>query len=79
MFCFWTSHNYRLFSDIETFNGTSWQQGSFPAFPYPVYDHCMVMLNESAFMSIGGLNFTTGSAGKSTNRLVLNDLNKIRF
>jgi hypothetical protein len=36
--------------------------------PFPVYDHCMVKLNDSAFMSIGGLNLTFGSTGKSLQR-----------
>ena len=57
-----------LLSDVESLNGTTWQPGALPPMPYPVYEHCIVKLNDSAFISIGGLNYTYGTTGKSTNR-----------
>jgi hypothetical protein len=67
------------FSDLEAFNGTNWLAGSFPQMPFPVYDHCFTKINDSAFISIGGLNLVSGNAGKSTNRLKHFPVFKPRF
>ena len=44
-------------SNVESYDGTSWS--SLPNLPSPLYDHCMVAVNETVLLSIGGFPLTT--------------------
>jgi hypothetical protein len=41
-------------STVETFDGVSWNQNSFPKLPFPLLGNCILKLNNSVLMSIGG-------------------------
>ena len=48
--------NGNLVSSVAAFNGQSWIAGSFKNLRKPVSDQCMVRLNDSMIVSIGGTN-----------------------
>ncbi len=41
-------------SSVESFDGKSWEQGRFASMPEAVTQHCLVKINDSVLMSIGG-------------------------
>ena len=45
-------------ASVEAFNGNIWSQGKVPSLPRNVGEHCMVMINETTLLSIGGVEFS---------------------
>ena len=39
---------------VESFNGETWQQNIFSPLPNPVFGHCLVKINDSMLLSVGG-------------------------
>jgi hypothetical protein len=42
-------------NSVESFNGMDWEQGMFSNMPYKVYQHCLVKINSTTLLSIGGV------------------------
>jgi len=45
--------------DVEVFEGVRWVNDKVAQMPKPVYQHCLVKLNETHLLAIGGSNETS--------------------
>ena len=57
--------NWDVLSEVDSFNGKFWDQTMFAALPETIFGHCMVKINNSMLLSIGGLIKNTPSAASS--------------
>ncbi len=55
-----TDTSSELKSSVEAFNGDNWSLEKISPLPYSKSGHCMVRLNESTLLSIGGFENNTG-------------------
>jgi len=56
-----------VLSSVESFDGQIWSQARFPALPNTLHSHCMVKINSSMLLLIGGvLQYAPDDASSST-------------
>ncbi len=53
-----------VLKSVESFDGTDWEQGQLPELPNGVYDHCLVKINATTLLLIGGAE-TSGATAKT--------------
>ena len=59
--------NYNVLSSVESFDGNQWNQTMFASLPTTIMQHCMVKINNTMLMQIGGTvdNYVSGTTGNT--------------
>ena len=71
-------YNGEAMPSVEAFDGSEWTVGRYPDLPKPVSDHCLVRINETLLLSIGGTNTRLASGVTGSTHILDIDLSRWR-
>jgi N-acetylneuraminic acid mutarotase len=59
------SNGSKILKSVESFDGKNWEQGQLPELPIGIWDHCLVKINATTLLIIGGRESASGKTAKT--------------